>query len=70
MHLAQINVVDALVAGEKGALEEWHIQNASFWLDIRVMLHTLEWFCSEEAGQLKLPDPGDQRGYLKHGSSS
>jgi len=50
---------------EKGALDEWHIQNASFWLDIRIILRTIgivlfgNGFGS--AGQSKLPGPGDER---------
>jgi Bacterial sugar transferase len=50
---------------EKGALDEWHIQNASFWLDIRIILRTIGIVLFEDgfgsAGESKLPDPGDER---------
>jgi len=38
---AQINGGRRAGAEEKGALDERHIQNASFWLDIRIMLRTM-----------------------------
>jgi hypothetical protein len=61
---AQQIVVDGLVR-RKGAIDEWHIQNASFWLDMRIILRTIgivlfgNGFGS--AGQPKLPGPGDER---------
>jgi hypothetical protein len=63
-------VVDVGGAEENGALDEWHIQNASFWLDIRIMLRTIgvvlfgDGFGS--AGQSKLPNPGGERSDSKH----
>ena len=57
IHYAQINGGRRAGAEEKGALEEWHIQNASFWLDIRIILRTMGRFVRRlEAGQSKLPD--------------
>jgi lipopolysaccharide/colanic/teichoic acid biosynthesis glycosyltransferase len=41
IHYAQINGGQRSGVEEKGALKEWHIQNASFWLDIRIMLHAM-----------------------------
>ena len=38
LNLAQINGGQRAGAEEKGALKEWYIQNASFWLDIRIIL--------------------------------
>ena len=38
VHYAQINGGPRAGAEEKGALKEWYIQNASFWLDIRIIL--------------------------------
>ena len=67
---AQINGGRRAGAEEKGALDEWHIQNASFWLDIRIILRTIgivlfgDGFGS--AGQSKLPDPGGERSDSKH----
>ena len=63
--LAQTNRGRRVGPEEKGALDQWHIQNASFWLEIRIILRTIgivlfgNGFGS--AGQSKLPDPGDER---------
>jgi hypothetical protein len=38
---AQINGGRRVGTEEKGALDEWRIQNASIWLDIRIMLRTI-----------------------------
>jgi hypothetical protein len=38
IHYAQINGGQRAGAEEKGAVKEWYIQNASFWLDIRIIL--------------------------------
>ena len=65
IHYAQINGGQRAGAEEKGAVKEWYIHNASFWLDIRIILRTIgivlfgNGFGS--AGQSKLPGPGDER---------
>jgi lipopolysaccharide/colanic/teichoic acid biosynthesis glycosyltransferase len=38
---AQVNGGTRLNPSEKDALDEWYIRNASFWLDLRIMLMTL-----------------------------
>jgi lipopolysaccharide/colanic/teichoic acid biosynthesis glycosyltransferase len=38
IHYAQINGGQRAGAEEKGAVKEWYIHNASFWLDIRIIL--------------------------------
>jgi lipopolysaccharide/colanic/teichoic acid biosynthesis glycosyltransferase len=40
VHCTQINCGQRAGAEDKGALKEWYIQNASFWLDIRIILRT------------------------------
>jgi len=67
---AQINNGRRVGPEEKGALGEWYIQNASLWLDIRIILRMIgivlfgDGFGS--AGQWKLPDPGGERSDSKH----
>jgi hypothetical protein len=38
---AQINGGNLITTGEKGALDDWYVHNASFWLDLRIALYTL-----------------------------
>jgi lipopolysaccharide/colanic/teichoic acid biosynthesis glycosyltransferase len=38
---AQINGGTLITTEEKGALDDWYVQNASFWLDLRVAIYTL-----------------------------
>jgi lipopolysaccharide/colanic/teichoic acid biosynthesis glycosyltransferase len=38
---AQVNGGTLLTASEKDALDEWYVQNASFWFDLRVIMMTL-----------------------------
>jgi Bacterial sugar transferase len=38
---AQINGGNLITTEEKGALDDWYIVNASFWLDLRTVLFTL-----------------------------
>ena len=38
---AQINGGNLITTEEKGALDDWYIHNASFWLDLRTALFTL-----------------------------
>jgi lipopolysaccharide/colanic/teichoic acid biosynthesis glycosyltransferase len=38
---AQINGGRVITAEEKGVLDEWYVRNASVWLDIRIILHTI-----------------------------
>jgi hypothetical protein len=38
---AQINGGNLITTEEKGALDEWYVRNASFWLDLRIALYTL-----------------------------
>ncbi|MGN6732617.1 MAG: sugar transferase [Candidatus Binatia bacterium] len=38
---AQINGGNLITTEEKGALDDWYIINASFWLDLRTLLFTL-----------------------------
>jgi lipopolysaccharide/colanic/teichoic acid biosynthesis glycosyltransferase len=38
---AQINGGRVITAEEKGVLDEWYVRNASVWLDIRIILHTV-----------------------------
>ena len=39
--LAQINGGTSLSANEKNALDEWYIEHASLWLDLKIMLRTV-----------------------------
>ena len=39
--LAQISGGTSLSVDEKGAIDEWYIQHASLWLDIKIILRTL-----------------------------
>ena len=39
---AQINGGKLITPEEKGALDDWYVQNASFWLDVRIVLLTLK----------------------------
>ena len=38
---AQINGGNLITTDEKGALDDWYVHNASFWLDLRIALYTL-----------------------------
>jgi lipopolysaccharide/colanic/teichoic acid biosynthesis glycosyltransferase len=38
---AQVNGGTLLTSSEKDALDEWYVQNASFWLDLRIIMMTL-----------------------------
>jgi hypothetical protein len=38
---AQINGGNLITTEEKGALDDWYVHNASFWLDLRVAFYTL-----------------------------
>jgi lipopolysaccharide/colanic/teichoic acid biosynthesis glycosyltransferase len=38
---AQINGGNLITTDEKGALDDWYVHNASFWLDLRIVLYTL-----------------------------
>jgi hypothetical protein len=38
---AQINGGNLVTTEEKGALDDWYVRNASFWLDLRIALYTL-----------------------------
>ncbi len=38
---AQVNGGTLLTPSEKDALDEWYVRNASFWLDLRIILMTL-----------------------------
>jgi lipopolysaccharide/colanic/teichoic acid biosynthesis glycosyltransferase len=38
---AQINGGNLVTTEEKGALDDWYVRNASFWLDLRITLFTL-----------------------------
>ena len=38
---AQINGGDLVSTEEKGALDDWYVKNASFWLDPRIAFYTL-----------------------------
>jgi lipopolysaccharide/colanic/teichoic acid biosynthesis glycosyltransferase len=38
---AQINGGNLVTTEEKGALDDWYVQNASFWLDLRIAFYTL-----------------------------
>jgi lipopolysaccharide/colanic/teichoic acid biosynthesis glycosyltransferase len=37
---AQINGGNLVTTEEKGALDDWYVHNASFWLDLRITLYT------------------------------
>jgi len=45
---AQINGGNLITTEEKGALDDWYIQNASFWLDLRTALFTLSFLFTGE----------------------
>ena len=38
---AQINGGNLVTTEEKGALDDWYVQNASFWFDLRIAFYTL-----------------------------
>ena len=38
---AQINGGNLVTTEEKGALDDWYVHNASFWLDLRIAFYTL-----------------------------
>jgi lipopolysaccharide/colanic/teichoic acid biosynthesis glycosyltransferase len=38
---AQINGGNLVTTEEKGALDDWYVRNASFWLDLRIAVYTL-----------------------------
>jgi len=38
---AQINGGNLVTTEEKGALDDWYVQNASFWLDLRIAFYTM-----------------------------
>jgi lipopolysaccharide/colanic/teichoic acid biosynthesis glycosyltransferase len=38
---AQVNGGNLVTAEEKGALDDWYVHNASFWLDLRIAVFTL-----------------------------
>ena len=45
---AQVNGATLLSPKEKEALDEWYIRNASLWLDLRIMLMTIQFMFSGE----------------------
>jgi len=47
---AQVNGRKLLTADEKDKLDEWYIRNASLWLDLRIILKTLQVILLGESG--------------------
>jgi hypothetical protein len=45
---AQVNGGRLITAEEKGVLDDWYVQNASFWLDLRIALYTLAFLFTGE----------------------
>ena len=45
---AQVNGGNLITTEEKGALDDWYIQNASLWLDLRTLLFTLSFLFTGE----------------------
>jgi lipopolysaccharide/colanic/teichoic acid biosynthesis glycosyltransferase len=45
---AQINGGNLITTEEKGALDEWYVQNASLWLDLRIAFFTLTFLFTGE----------------------
>jgi lipopolysaccharide/colanic/teichoic acid biosynthesis glycosyltransferase len=45
---AQINGGNLITTEEKGALDDWYVQNGSFWLDLRIALFTLTFLFTGE----------------------
>jgi hypothetical protein len=45
---AQINGGNLVTTEEKGALDDWYVHNASFWLDLRIAFYTLTFFLTGE----------------------
>lgn len=45
---AQINGGNLVTTEEKGALDDWYVHNASFWLDLRIAFYTLMFFFTGE----------------------
>jgi hypothetical protein len=45
---AQINGGNLVTTEEKGALDDWYVRNASFWLDLRIALFTLTFLFTGE----------------------
>ena len=71
---AQINGGKLITPEEKGELDDWYVRNASFWLDVRIVLLTLKIVITgdrrETANQLKEPPkPEPQETPLKEASS-
>ncbi|MFZ1150868.1 MAG: sugar transferase, partial [Xanthobacteraceae bacterium] len=49
---AQINGGNLVTTEEKGALDDWYVHNASFWLDLRIAFYTLMFlFTGERRGE-------------------
>jgi lipopolysaccharide/colanic/teichoic acid biosynthesis glycosyltransferase len=45
---AQINGGTLITTEEKGALDDWYVRNASFWLDLRIAFYTVVFLFSGE----------------------
>jgi lipopolysaccharide/colanic/teichoic acid biosynthesis glycosyltransferase len=45
---AQVNGGKLITTEEKGALDDWYVHNASFWLDLRIALYTLAFLFTGE----------------------
>jgi lipopolysaccharide/colanic/teichoic acid biosynthesis glycosyltransferase len=45
---AQINGGNLITTEEKGALDDWYVRNASFWLDLRIAVYTVIFFFTGE----------------------
>jgi hypothetical protein len=45
---AQINGGNLITPEEKGALDDWYVQKASLWLDLRIALLTLRFLLTGE----------------------
>jgi lipopolysaccharide/colanic/teichoic acid biosynthesis glycosyltransferase len=54
---AQVNGRNLLTADEKERLDEWYIQNASVWLDLRIVLRTLQIICRPNEASIDGTNP-------------
>jgi lipopolysaccharide/colanic/teichoic acid biosynthesis glycosyltransferase len=54
---AQVNGGTLITNDEKGSLDEWYVHNASFWLDLRIVLLTIRFAFLGERRSWRAPAP-------------
>jgi lipopolysaccharide/colanic/teichoic acid biosynthesis glycosyltransferase len=61
---AQINGGKRISADDKGLLDDWYVRNASFWLDLRIIMRTLWIMCFGDSRRLPPARGSDVRDEL------